>query len=60
MAASVTVSALSFVPVTSVPCTVCGQPSVRLTSWPDGSYLAACTEHVGTPQQIGLYVEVVS
>lgn len=52
---------LSFVPVTSVPCTTCGHPSVSLTTWPDGTYRASCAEHLGAPQQVSLYlVEVVS
>ena len=42
-------------PVTSVPCSTCGAPSVRMTSWPDGRFHAACTEHADTPAQIGLW-----
>lgn len=48
---------LSFHPVTSVPCTVCGSPSVAMTSWPDGTYHACCPQHLDSPRQITLWVE---
>lgn len=46
---------LSYIPVTQVPCSVCGAPSIRMTSWPDGLYTAACAEHADQPGQIGFW-----
>ena len=48
---------LSYTPVTSVPCSVCGASSIRMTSWPDGRYWATCEQHADQPVQIGLWME---
>lgn len=46
----------SYLPVTSVPCSTCARPSIRVTTRPDGTYDAACGEHLDAPQQTGLWI----
>lgn len=47
---------ITYQPVTSVPCSTCGSPSVGLRSWPDGTYIAWCPQHDVSPQQTRLYI----
>lgn len=46
----------SYTPVTSIPCSTCAGPSVRVDTHPDGTYRAACEDHLDSPQQTGLWI----
>lgn len=35
-------------------CSSCPRPAVGYTSWPDGTSVAWCTDHIDTRQQISI------